>query len=100
VDAKNERERMQEMHEQKMHYLTEFHRRELHAKETRIFAVEAEKRALEAERIVGAFSAGSVGRSESVQGGGDVQGTQGGNGQNQAVSGAGEIARMEEASEV
>lgn len=88
---------MQEMHEQKMHYLTEFHRRELHAKETRIFAVEAEKRALEAERIVGAFSERSVGNRGSD---GDVKGGEGRHEQDQAVGAAGEIARMEEASEV
>jgi hypothetical protein len=67
VDARNERERLQEAHEQKMHFLHEFHRQQLHAKdheirakdlevearEHRMSAREMERRAREAEERVG-----------------------------------------------
>jgi hypothetical protein len=56
VDSKNERERLQEAHEQKMHFLHEFHRQQLHAKdheiaarEHKMSAREMERRAMEAE---------------------------------------------------
>ena len=56
-DSVNERERLQEAHEQKMHFLHEFHRQQLHAKEHemqarehRMSALEMERRAREAER--------------------------------------------------
>lgn len=44
------------MHEQKMHYLHEFHRQQLHAKDHRIAAMEAEKKAVQAERLAGMYS--------------------------------------------
>lgn len=58
VDGENERERMQEMHEQKMHYLHEFHLQQIHARDHRIGALEAEARAREAERVAGMWSGG------------------------------------------
>ncbi|KAK3698993.1 hypothetical protein LTR37_016684 [Vermiconidia calcicola] len=38
IDARNERERLQEMHEQKMHFLHESHRQQLHHKDSEIRA--------------------------------------------------------------
>lgn len=43
IDASHERDRMQEMHEQKMHYLHEFHRREIHARDARLGLLEGER---------------------------------------------------------
>jgi hypothetical protein len=50
VDARNERERLQEAHEQKMHFLHEFHRQQLHAKDHEIRAKDLEVQARE-ERV-------------------------------------------------
>lgn len=44
IDARHERDRMQEMHEQKMHYLHEFHRREIHARDARLGLLEEERK--------------------------------------------------------
>lgn len=46
----NERERLQEAHEQKMHFLHEFHRQQLHAKDHEINAREHQLSAREMER--------------------------------------------------
>ena len=75
VDARNERERLQEAHEQKMHFLHEFHRQQLHAKdheirakdlevearEQRVSALHSERRAREAEERVGRVERGVAG---------------------------------------
>lgn len=44
IDSKHERDRMQEMHEQKMHYLHEFHRKEIHARDARLGVLEEERK--------------------------------------------------------
>lgn len=69
---------MQEMHEQKMHFLHEYHRQQIHAKDheidardQQISAQEAERRALEAEqraqRLAEMFDSKVKGGTTSVQ---------------------------------
>ena len=71
---------MQEMHEQKMRYLHEFHRQQLHAKDHHIAAIAAVKRADEAERLAGMYD-GQVVRNDgrgsraTVEGCGSVEQT-------------------------
>ena len=65
---------MQEMHEQKMHYLHEFHRQQLHAKDHHIAAMAAEKRADEAERLAGMYD-GQVAKNGLQQIGSATQGS-------------------------
>ena len=63
-----------------MHYLHEFHRQQLHSREHRITALEAEKRATEAERLAGVFEGKARegnGVEQSAGGGGGQRGKSG-----------------------